>query len=160
MKIKIRSIEKRDNEELSLVFREVLIEYNVPRTGTAFADPELDTMFEAYQKPRSRYFVIEGDEKILGGAGISPLANESEAICELQKMYFSPVVRGKGWGSKMMSICMDFAKSQNFLKCYIETMDNMKTAQKMYVKKGFHYIDKSMGNTGHCSCNIWLLKTI
>jgi len=31
----------------------------VPKVGTAYADVELDAMFEAYQKDRFIYFVVE-----------------------------------------------------------------------------------------------------
>ncbi len=161
MNIQIRHIEKKDNEQLAKVVREVLIEYNVPKTGTAYEDPELDMMFETYLNPKSIYYVLESEEgNILGGGGVAPLQNGDPAICELQKMYFSPLARGKGLGSKMIDICLDFAKQNQFSQCYIETMENMKEAQRLYEKKGFSYLDKSMGNTGHCSCNVWLLKDI
>ena len=37
-----------------------------------------------------------------------------------------------------------FAIKSNFTKCYIETMPNMISAQKLYLKKGFEYIDKPL----------------
>jgi len=55
---------------------------------------------------------------------------------------------------------MDFARAQGFEQCYIETMPNMLAAQKLYVKKGFKYIDHPLGNTGHCNCPIWLIKEL
>ena len=36
----------------------------------------------------------------------------------------------------------------------------MKAAQKLYLKKGFYYIDGPIGNTGHTSCNVWLIKKL
>ena len=48
----------------------------------------------------------------------------------------------------------------NFTKCYIETMPNMISAQKLYLKKGFEYIDKPIGNTGHTACPVWMLKDL
>ena len=37
----IRLVRQLDNHVLALVLRDVLIEMNVPKQGTAFADPEL-----------------------------------------------------------------------------------------------------------------------
>ena len=158
--ITIRQIQKADNEQIAYVIRSVLIEHDVPKVGTAYADVSLDSMFEAYSFARSRYFVIEKDGEIIGGAGISQLENESETICELQKMYFLSEARGLGLGSEMMENCLAFAKSVGFEKCYLETMPYMHAAQKLYLKFGFHYIDAPMGCTGHTSCPVWMLKEL
>ena len=158
--MKIRTIDIKDNRELSLVIRSVLIEMGVPKTGTAYEDEELDTMYEAYFGPRTVYYVVTKEKKILGGGGIAPLKDGDPSVCELQKMYFSPKARGKGLGQKLIDTCIDFAKSNNFKLCYIETMPNMEAAQKLYKKLGFNYIDHPMGNTGHCSCPIWMTKSL
>ena len=84
----IREIKKEDNQQIAAVIREVFISDNFPKTGTAFADIQLDFMFEAYDKSRATYFVVENGGKIIGGAGISQLESSTENICELQKMYF------------------------------------------------------------------------
>ena len=156
----IRQITKDDNLNLSNVIREVLIEIGVPKKGTAYSDPELDFMFEAYNKKRSIYYVIEKNGKIYGGAGISHLNEASYNICELQKMYFMPSIRGKGLGDMMIEKCLHFALDNKFKYCYIETLIYMKAAQKLYLKKGFSYISGPIGNTGHTSCNVWLIKKL
>lgn len=156
----IREIQKADNPEVANVIRAVLIEHNVPKVGTAYADPQLDYMFEAYSEPNSTYFVVELNGKIIGGAGISPLANGSPEICELQKMYFLPEARGLGIGSQMMEICLQSARDFGFEKCYLETMPFMHDAQKLYKKVGFDYICSPMGSTGHVSCPVWMLKEL
>lgn len=158
--ITIRPIQEADNEMIAAVIRSVLIEHDVPKVGTAYADVSLDRMLETYSAPRSRYFVVEKDGKIIGGAGISQLENESETICELQKMYFLSEARGLGLGSEMMGKCLTFAQSVGFEKCYLETMPYMHAAQKLYLKFGFHYIDAPMGCTGHTSCPVWMLKEL
>lgn len=159
-KISIRKIEQKDNPDIARVIRFVLIEHDVPKVGTAYADPELDFLFETYNVPNAVYFVVEQDGKIIGGAGISQLANENKSICELQKMYFLPEARGIGIGTKMMQQCLNAAKEFGFQKCYLETMPNMEAAQKLYKSSGFDYIAAPMGNTGHVSCPVWMLKNL
>ncbi|MEN8768848.1 MAG: GNAT family N-acetyltransferase [Candidatus Arcticimaribacter sp.] len=158
--ISIREVKEEDNPALGAVIRQVLIDIGVPKVGTAYADPELDFMFQAYQKERSAYFVIEEEGVVLGGAGIAPLAGEDPSICELQKMYFLSQARGKGLGQKMINHCLAYAKMQSFELCYLETLPYMKAAQKLYLKTGFDYIEGPMGNTGHTSCNVWLTKAL
>lgn len=156
----IRKIEKKDNAEVAQLIRSVFDELEIPKVGTAYEDPYLDLMFEEYSKPRSCYFVVECNGKVVGSAGIAPLANGKENICELQKMYFLSQVRGKGIGSQMMAACLQAAKAFGFEQCYLETMPFMLDAQKLYKKTGFKYLDCAMGATGHSSCPVWMLKDL
>ena len=156
----IRKIEIKDNQFVAELIRAVFDELNIPKVGTAYEDVYLDFMFEEYNKPKSVYFVIESKGRIIGSAGIAPLENEIETICELQKMYFLPETRGLGIGSQMMEKCLQAAKDFGFEKCYLETMPFMLDAQKLYKKVGFEYICSPMGSTGHVSCPIWMLKEL
>ncbi len=156
----IREVKKTDNLELSTLLKKILIEMGVPKKGTAFEDPEIDSIYQTYESPRSKYFIVEEDGIIKGGAGISQLKNEAFEICELQKMYFDSSIRGKGIGSIMIEKCLEFAKKSKFTLCYIETMPNMLDAQNLYLKYGFEYIDSPMGNTGHSACPIWMTKSL
>ncbi|WP_456313371.1 GNAT family N-acetyltransferase [Pseudomonas shirazensis] len=154
----IRKIQKQDNQAVAQLIRSVFDEMEIPKVGTAYADPYLDLMFEEYNKPNSVYFVVEKEGRAIGSAGIAPLENEDPAICELQKMYFLPETRGLGIGAKMMDKCLNAARDFGFKKCYIETMPFMHAAQKLYVKAGFEYLNAPMGCTGHSSCPVWMLK--
>lgn len=158
--IVIREIKKEDNQQIAAVIREVFILDNFPKTGTAFADIQLDFMFEAYDKPRATYFVVENEGKIIGGAGISQLESSTENICELQKMYFQEEVRGKGIGFQMIQICLQEGIKLGYEKCYLETLPEMLTAQHLYKKAGFEYLSEPMGSTGHTNCPVWLIKSL
>ena len=158
--VTIREVREEDNAALAKAIRQVLIDIGVPKVGTAYADPELDFMYQAYQTTRSAYFIIEEDGVLLGGAGIAPLAGEDPKICELQKMYFLAQGRGRGLGQQMIDHSLAYARDQNFELCYLETLPYMKAAQKLYLKTGFSYIDGPMGSTGHTSCNVWLTKAL
>ncbi|PAM93473.1 GNAT family N-acetyltransferase [Flavobacterium sp. IR1] len=156
----IRKIKIEDNQSVARLIRAVFDEMEIPKVGTAYEDPYLDLMFQEYNKPQSAYFVVEHEGKIVGCAGIAPLANEDASICELQKMYFLPETRGLGIGSAMMEKCLEQARKFGFKKSYIETMPFMHAAQKLYKKTGFAYLDAPMGNTGHNSCPVWMLKDL
>lgn len=158
--MQIRKIKKEDNASMAKVIRDVFVELEAPKTGTAYADPILDTLFEVYNAEKSIYFVIEHEGKIIGGSGIAPLENGPKEICELQKMYFSPEARGIGLGEKMILKCLDFAKEVGFKSCYLETLVMMKEAQKLYQKVGFQYLDEPLGYTGHSSCPVWMIKEL
>jgi len=156
----IREIKKEDNQQIAAVIREVFISDGYPKTGTAFADKQLDFMFEAYDKPRTCYFVVEEEGKIIGGAGVSQLENSDENIFELQKMYFLKEARGKGLGLQMIEKCIKKATEFGYEKCYLETLPEMLVAQNLYKKVGFEYLCSPMGNTGHTTCPVWMIKNL
>ena len=156
----IREIQANDNAEIAKVIRQVFIDNALPKTGTAYEDQHLDSLFEVYNQPRAVYFVVENDQKIIGGCGVAQLDNCKDNICELQKMYFLPEARGIGMGTKMMHLCLEKAAEFGFESCYLETLPKMVAAQKLYKKAGFEYLEQPLGNTGHSTCPVWMLKKL
>ena len=156
----IREIKEEDNLQIAKVIREVLVEFGAPKVGTAYEDKATDEMFENFNKTSSIYYVIEHNNLIVGGAGIAQLDNFDGKTCELQKMYFLPITRGKGLGSKLINTCLNKAKKLGFTDCYLETMPYMNAARALYKKNGFVSIEKPIGNTGHYSCNVFMLKKL
>lgn len=156
----IREIQQKDNESIAKVIRTIFHELDAPKVGTAYADPILDTLYEVYQAPRSVYYVLELEGKVVGGCGVAPLENDEVSVCELQKMYFAPEIRGFGYAEKIIKKCLEFAKTQGFEICYLETLSFMTAAQKLYKRMGFKNIEGPMGSTGHSSCEVWMTKNI
>lgn len=156
----IRPIQKKDNPAVAQLIRSVLLELNVAKTGTVYEDVSLDCMYETYNQPKAAYFVVEENNTLLGGAGVAQLANYDGNVCELQKMYYLPASRGRGIGTQMMQRCLEAAKNFGYEGCYLETMPYMKAAQKLYTRSGFEYIDAPLGDTGHFSCPVHMLKKL
>ncbi|MFO8147792.1 MAG: GNAT family N-acetyltransferase [Bacteroidota bacterium] len=157
---KIREIQPKDNQQVAEVVRKVLVEMGVPKVGTAYEDKSLDDMFSTYDHPGMSYFVVEENGKLIGGCGIAPLLNADTGICELQKMYFIPEARGRGIGAEMMKTCIDYAKSEGYKQCYLETLPYMEHARKLYGRTGFRSLEKPMGDTGHYNCTMWMIKDL
>jgi putative acetyltransferase len=158
--ISIRKIHPDDNAPIANVIRTVFEQEGYPRNGTAYADPQLDSLYETYQAPKSLYFVIEFEGQILGGGGIAPLDEGALETCELQKMYFLPEVCGKGVGQQLIQQCLTAAVQLGYHHCYLETLPQMKAAQHVYQKMGFINLDAPMGCTGHTSCPVWMIKSL
>lgn len=156
----IREITLKDNLQLAHMVRNVIVEMGAPKIGTAYEDNATDQMFETYQKEKATYFVVEHNNKVVGGAGIAQLDNFEGNTCELQKMYFLPIARGRGLGAKLIAVCLEKAKEFGFENCYLETLPYMEAAVKLYKKYGFENLAAPMGNTRHYSCNVWMIKQI
>ena len=156
----MRKIQPADNAAVRDIIQQTILEHNAPKEGTAYSDDATQSMYLEYQKPRRVYYVVEIEGKVVGGAGIAPLANNDKNVCELQKMYFKPEVRGKGHGKALMNLCLDAAKRFKFSKVYLETMDNMYDAQGLYKRVGFQLLTQPLGNTGHYSCPVQMIKEL
>ena len=149
----IRPIEARDDPAVAAIIREVMPCFGACGPGFAINDPEVDYMSRAYAAPRSAYFVVEEDGRVIGGAGIAPLEGDGEDTCELRKMYFLPEARGRGLGERMMRLCLDRARELGFRRCYLETLTGMDGARRLYERVGFCRLDGPLGATGHFSCD-------
>jgi putative acetyltransferase len=159
--MKLRPILPDDNLAMRDIIQSVILEYGAPKIGTAYSDAATQAMYDHYQQPRRAYFVVEDENgTIQGGAGIGPLDNGSGDYCELQKMYFTKEARGKGVGRLLMEKCLDSATQLKYQNIYLETMDNMYEAQKLYKKVGFELIEAPLGDTGHFSCPVQMIKTL
>jgi putative acetyltransferase len=160
MSYAIRPIEPRDDAAVASIIRTVMPEFGADGPGFAIHDAEVDAMSAAYAQPRRAYFVIELDGSVQGGAGIAPLDDGDDDLCELRKMYFLPALRGLGAGHAVIECCLAGARALGFRRCYIETLSGMDAAQKLYLANGFRRIDHALGNTGHHGCNRFYLREL
>ena len=150
----IRPISPDDNPTVATLIREVMTEFGCDGAGYSIHDPEVDTMYEISQLPRSAFFVVTRDSEIVGVGGIAPLKGGEKDICEIQKMYFYPQGRGAGQGTKFLKLLVDTAKEKGFKTAYLETVERMATANKLYQRAGFTRLNSAMGSTGHNSCEL------
>ncbi|MBU2951644.1 GNAT family N-acetyltransferase [Tamlana agarivorans] len=158
--IVIREIEANDNSVIEQVIRSCFYEFEIPLEGTAYTDPDTQNMFGAYQGEKEIYLVVELNGEVLGGCGIKPLKDYETEICEIQKMYFSPKVRGKGLGRTLIQNCIKKAQDFGYKKCYLESAPQLKAAIRIYEDNGFKHLDSALGNTGHHACGIWMIKDL
>lgn len=155
-----RPIRASDDAAVAAIIRSVMPEFGADGPGFAIHDPEVAAMSAAYAAPRSAYFVVESDGLVCGGAGVAPLADAAEDVCELRKMYFLPALRGLGAGRALIAHCLQTARKLGFRRCYLETLTGMDGAQRLYETAGFRRLDAPMGGTGHFGCNRFYLRDL
>lgn len=156
----IRLIRKEDSAVIRDIILETLVEHGAVGGGFASSDSDTQEMYEAFQRPGRKYFVVESaDGSVMGGAGYSYLPGETET-CELVKMYFRPELRGLGIGKMLLQHCQEEARKAGYRNMYLETIDKMKAAIGLYEHLGFRRIPGHMGNTGHYSCDVFYFKEL
>ena len=154
----IRPIRSSDDPAMARVITEVMTEFGAVGCGYSIEDHEVCHMSAAYEADNAAFFVVTLNGEVLGGAGVAQLKGaEKGVICELQKMYFNPRLRGTGMGTRLLIQCLDTARKLGYQSCYLETLDAMHQARRLYRKLGFEDIDHAVGETGHYKCNRWMM---
>ncbi|MBL5900688.1 GNAT family N-acetyltransferase [Lelliottia amnigena] len=157
----MRRITELDNSGIATVIRAVSAEYGLTADkGYTVADPNLDELYQLYSQPGHAYWVIEQNGHVVGGGGVAPLSCSEPDICELQKMYFLPSVRGQGLAKKLALVALEHARAQGFKRCYLETTAFLKDAIGLYEHLGFEHISEPLGCTGHVDCEVRMLKNL
>lgn len=156
----IREIESKDNAQIEKVIRACFHEFNIPLEGTAYSDKETPNMFQSYKESNEIYFVVDYNGEVHGGGGVKPLKDFESHVCEIQKMYFSPLLRGKGYGKLLFDKCIESAIIMGYTQCYLESAPQLKAAIHIYESFGFKHLKGALGNTGHYSCGVWMLKDL
>ena len=156
----IRTIRPGDNTALAKIIRDTLEEFKANKPGTVFYDERTDHLFEEFLVTNSIYYVVEENGVILGGSGIYPTEGLPAGTCELVKLYLAPGGRGKGIGKMLLEKCIAAAKVSGYKKIYLETMPELTKAIPMYENFGFTYLKQAQGNSGHCGCDIWMIKEL
>lgn len=158
----IRPIRPADDTAVAATIRAVMTEHHCSGPGFAIHDAEVDRMSAAYAGPDARYYVLEHEGEVLGGAGFARLAGTSAAAatCELRKMYFRPQARGLGFGRAMLALLLDDMRAAGYRRCYLETTSWMHDAQRLYRAAGFRPQCAPEGATGHGGCDSYFAREL
>jgi putative acetyltransferase len=159
--IQIRPIEQKDNIDIAKVIRGALEEFGANKPGTVYFDPTTDALFELFNNtPGSYYYIATIDNNVVGGAGIFPTENLPNGTCELVKLYLHKDARGTGLGKQLLNTAMQWAKENGYTQVYLESMPELSKAVTIYENVGFKRIHQPLGNSGHCGCDIWMIKDL
>lgn len=156
----IREIKPEDNIQIEAIIATCFDEFALPKAGSSLEDDDVKKMHHGFQAKSAAYFVVEENGKVLGGGGVKQLKGAQRNICELQKMYFHPDARGKGYGRKLFDKCIQTAKDLGYKSCYLESASQLESAIKLYTMNGFKHMEKPMGNTGHTICGVYMIKEL
>ncbi|WP_019614831.1 GNAT family N-acetyltransferase [Psychromonas ossibalaenae] len=160
MSYHISEIQPADDKTICNIIKSVGIEHGAVGEGFGPSDPEVECMSSHYNgNNNSRYLVAKIDGRVVGGGGIAPFNGSSET-CELRKLFLLPESRGFGIGKALTEQCLDYAKSQGYLHCYLDTLSAMKPAIKLYENAGFRHLAQPLAGTIHGSCDVWMLKEL
>jgi putative acetyltransferase len=159
-KPKIRVIEPADVPAMLTIIAGSRAEYGMAGRCAALLEPADRALYETYQRQRSLYFVAELGGEVAGGAGVAPLAGADPLTCELQRMYLRRDARGRGVGNLLLEQCLKAARQFLYVRCYLETVNQMQEALEFYGRNGFRDLRAPLGQTGHAHNDRWLMRPL
>ena len=149
--IEIKTIKSHQIEEVKRVIIAVCNEiWQLPEEVIRHYDAmsDLDDVQSHYFDNKGTFLVLIDEGRVVGSGAIRHLSDD---ICELKRMWFLKDYRGRGLGTKMAHILLDFARITDYKKVRIDMIDEQKQAQalKLYQRLGFYFIDRY--NTSPCT---------
>lgn len=133
----IRPIQPADDPSIAAIIRANLEAYHLDIPGTAYFDPELDHLSRYYaaDPDRRAYFILE-DGAVLGGVGVAEFSG-LDACVELQKLYLTDSLKGRGLGRRLLEAAEDAARTLGYRRLYLETHSALVPALRLYEAAGF-----------------------
>lgn len=135
----IRPIQPADDPQIAAIIRANLEAYRLDIPGTAYFDPELDHLSRFYgaDPDRRAYFILEDDQsQVLGGVGTAEFSG-LDACAELQKLYLTDGLKGRGLGRRLLERAEDAARTLGYRRLYLETHSALVPALRLYEAAGF-----------------------
>ena len=159
-RLQIRLIEPADVPALLTIIADSRAEYGIGKNGVNLLEPADHALYATYQRQRSLYFVAVFDGKVVGGAGVAPLAGADPLTCELQSMYLRNDARFRGIGNALLEQCFKAARQFLYVRCYLETVTQMHEALEFYGRHGFRDLTSRLGETGHGHNDRWMVRPL
>jgi GNAT superfamily N-acetyltransferase len=136
--LKMRQIKQEDNSEvknlISSIMRDEFVE-----SAQSYTTDDLENTCEHYNGKNETFYVAEEAKgHIVGTVGIK---NDMPHTALLRRLFLKKEFRGKGYGSKLLQMALDFCKKHGYKKVIFRGTDAMAAAYKTCLKNGFREKD-------------------
>lgn len=158
--VRYREVQPGDNRNLAKMIRAVFDEHGAPHQGTVYSDPTTDDLYALFRVPKSVLWVAEEKSELLGCCGVFPTEGLPGGYAELVKFYLNAAARGNGIGKTLMEMSIESAKQLGYTDLYLESLPHFAKAVNLYEKQGFASISHPLGQSGHTTCNIWMIRRL
>lgn len=148
----IRNATNQDAATVRAIIFDTLISYGLP-ADSADTDYDLYDIEQYYGSDRF-WVLTDVNDLVLGSFA---LFHVDDKTVELRKMYFHPIIRGKGLANEVMSFVLEKAALFGYTIITLETASVLKEAINLYKKYGF---TQSCGTTHSGRCDVIMQRSI
>src|SRR5215216_297697 len=114
-------------------------EYNYGIQFETYVAKGLCEFYEKYDPRRSRVWVCEYNNKVIGFL----LLMDRKEAAQLRYFLIEPDYRGIGLGSKLLNMYMDFLRECSYKESYLWTTHELTTAASLYKRFGFQLTEEN-----------------
>jgi len=86
------------------------------------------------RSPRERVWILEQEGTVMGCIALAMVSTE---ISQLRWYYVDESLRGMGFGNRLISLLIGFAREQGYQQIILWTVSLLEEARRMYEKHGF-----------------------
>ena len=119
------------------------MEYNYGIQFETYVAKGLCEFYETFDPQRSRVWVCEHNNKIIGFL----LLMDRKEAAQLRYFLIEPDYRGIGLGSKLLNIYLDFLRECGYKESYLWTTHELRAAASLYKRFGFQLTAEKESNS-------------
>lgn len=123
-------------EAAAKLFKEYAIWLNIDLSFQSF-EKELLQLKQMYQQPEGAIVLAKKENDFIGCVAVR---KKEEGIAELKRMYVQPAFQKKRLGVQLLNKALETAVGMGYKKIWLDTLDNMHPAIKLYENAGFYKI--------------------
>ena len=134
------TLRKASNADVPAVWAlisSVLQSYGIT-TNPATTDKDLVDIEANYWDKKGAFFVLLQGETVIGTAA---LHHETDAVCEVCRMYLAPAYRGQGLGRRLLEHCVREAQERGYEEMCLKTASVLVEAISLYKHAGFAVVE-------------------
>ncbi len=135
-------------EKIEMI-RELFTEYvsflNVDLDFQGF-NSELKNLPGRYAPPEGALFIAMENDYPTGCCALKKITVNNEICCEMKRLYVRPDARGNGTGKKLALIVIEKAVKLGYKTMYLDTLERLETAVRMYSTMGFEKTEPYYSN--------------
>lgn len=104
----------------------------------------LSEFLARYDENRDGFWVASVAGRVEGSIAVDGVDADSKGA-HLRYFIMSDVLRGKGVGNRLITIAVDFCRSQRYKRVYLWTFEGLDAARHLYEKTGFALVEQFQG---------------
>jgi GNAT superfamily N-acetyltransferase len=105
---------------------------------------DLAEFLERYDEMRDGLWTASLDGTVEASIAIDGLNVKSQGA-HLRWFIVSDVLRGTGFGAKLLDIAIEHCRQRDYSRVYLNTFEGLVAARHLYEKRGFELIEQSAG---------------
>jgi len=134
---------------ISCVLRSYGITANPQTTDKDLADIEAN-----YWNRKGAFFVLLDGREVIGTVA---LQHDTNAVCELCRMYLAPQYRGQGLGRRMLERAVREARKRGFKEMHLKTASVLVEVISLYKRAGFSTV---VGAEAGGNCDLVMSRSL